>query len=199
MQLHHERALVPSARGVVRSALACAYAVSLIHVAVVLAVVTGDPGRTGLIGVAAVGFVAALCLFAAAGVTAYVRNSLLAAAWGYVPGLVWVLASGLWLAEAQTRDEPVGSLGLAALVLVDPFVWVCLALAYTVGVAASRAGGTRAGPTEPTWRRAVPRHVGAHRDVRLPGGAGADTDDADRQEALERLLPIGADLTSAAR
>lgn len=145
MQLQHGRA-------VVWSGLGCAYAVSLIHLAVVLVVVTGDPGRTGLLGAASVAAVAALCLFAAAGVAGYVRGSLLTAAWGYVPGLVWVLAAGLWLAEAQTRDQPVGSLGLAALVLVDPFVWVTVALAYGVGSTTSRADTPRTASRGPDVR-----------------------------------------------
>jgi len=201
MHTNRERPRVPSSRGVVWSAVGSAYAVSLIHLAIALIIVTGDPGSTGLLAAATVSGESALCLFAAAGVTGYVRNSLLAAAWGYVPGLAWVLAGGLWLSEAQTGSDGSASLGLVALVLADPLVWVSIGLAGGVGITASRAGHLAWAPwaraSASGWRRAVPVHVGGRRDVRAPSGARTDTVGTDPQEALERLVPLGSELTSA--
>lgn len=191
MHRHRDLERVPSAAGVVWSSLASAYVVSLIHLAIALIILTGEPGSTGLLGAAAVAAVSALCLFAAGGVAGYVRNSLLVATWGYVPGLAWVLAAGLWLAEAQARNDSVGSLGMLALVLVDPLVWVCLGLACGVWLTAARAGHLAPRPwhsAEHDWRGAAPKHVRTPRGVRVPEPPRR-IDAAEEQEALERLLP----------
>ncbi|WP_370616428.1 hypothetical protein [Mumia sp. Pv 4-285] len=87
--------------------------------------VTQSPDRSGYLAAAVTAGGIALCCFAGAIALLRVTGCLRPALWGYLPGLIAVLAAGLLVSEHGTSGaaDPV-SPALGALVLLLPSTWI---------------------------------------------------------------------------
>jgi len=124
--------------GVTVSSLACV-AIALLAGALV-ASAGPTPGRAGAASLAFA--LTALTCFATAIVLAMTTGRLVPALWGYVPGLLCVLASGLWISESMRAAGSAASPWPGALVGLNPEFWV--PIVATFGLATDRRRRQRA-------------------------------------------------------